>query len=32
MKHRKSAIHYQPRGVVGVISPWNYPFQLRSAT
>lgn len=28
MKHRKSAIHYQPRGVVGVISPWNYPFQL----
>jgi succinate-semialdehyde dehydrogenase/glutarate-semialdehyde dehydrogenase len=28
MKHRKSYIHYMPRGVVGVISPWNYPFQL----
>ncbi len=28
MKHRKSTVHYQPRGVVGVISPWNYPFQL----
>ena len=28
MKHRKSYIHYVPRGVVGVISPWNYPFQL----
>ena len=28
MKHRKSYIHYIPRGVVGVISPWNYPFQL----
>ena len=28
MKHRKSTIHLMPRGVVGVISPWNYPFQL----
>lgn len=28
MKHRKSVVHYTPRGVVGVISPWNYPFQL----
>lgn len=28
MKHRKSTVHYVPRGVVGVISPWNYPFQL----
>lgn len=28
MKHRKSMVYYQPRGVVGVISPWNYPFQL----
>src|SRR4051812_48931916 len=28
MKHRKSYIHLVPRGVVGVISPWNYPFQL----
>ncbi|KZY46324.1 coniferyl-aldehyde dehydrogenase, partial [Pseudoalteromonas shioyasakiensis] len=21
-------IHYQPKGVVGVIAPWNYPIQL----
>jgi succinate-semialdehyde dehydrogenase/glutarate-semialdehyde dehydrogenase len=28
MKHRKSVVHYVPRGVVGVISPWNFPFQL----
>ncbi len=28
MKHRKSYVHHVPRGVVGVISPWNYPFQL----
>lgn len=28
MKHRRSYLHYQPRGVVGVISPWNFPFQL----
>ncbi len=28
MKHRKSTLHYAPRGVVGVISPWNFPFQL----
>jgi len=24
----KAMIHYQPLGVVGIISPWNYPFQL----
>lgn len=23
-----SAIHYEPRGVVLIIGPWNYPFQL----
>lgn len=28
MKHRRSWVHYMPRGVVGVISPWNFPFQL----
>ena len=28
MKHRRSYLHYVPRGVVGVISPWNYPFQI----
>ena len=28
MKHRKSVVHYVPRGVVAVISPWNFPFQL----
>jgi succinate-semialdehyde dehydrogenase/glutarate-semialdehyde dehydrogenase len=28
MKHRRSKVHHVPRGVVGVISPWNYPFQL----
>ena len=25
---KKSYIEYRPRGVVLVISPWNYPFQL----
>ena len=28
MKHRRAFIHYMPRGVVGVISPWNFPLQL----
>lgn len=28
LKHRRSILHYVPRGVVGVISPWNFPFQL----
>ncbi|MFO0613861.1 MAG: aldehyde dehydrogenase family protein [Polyangiaceae bacterium] len=28
LKHKKSMIHYTPRGVVAVISPWNYPFFL----
>ena len=24
----KAHINYQPKGVVGVIAPWNYPIQL----
>jgi succinate-semialdehyde dehydrogenase/glutarate-semialdehyde dehydrogenase len=25
-KHRASYISYQPKGVIGVITPWNFPF------
>src|SRR5580704_17938231 len=25
MKHRTSEVHHVPRGVVGVVSPWNFP-------
>lgn len=25
--HKKASIHYAPRGVVGIVSPWNYPLQ-----
>ena len=28
VKHRKSKIHYVPRGVIGVIAPWNFPFAI----
>jgi succinate-semialdehyde dehydrogenase/glutarate-semialdehyde dehydrogenase len=28
MKHRRSYVHYAPRGVVGIISPWNFPFSI----
>jgi succinate-semialdehyde dehydrogenase/glutarate-semialdehyde dehydrogenase len=28
LKHRKSVVAYQPRGVVGVISPWNFPLLI----
>jgi succinate-semialdehyde dehydrogenase/glutarate-semialdehyde dehydrogenase len=28
LKHRKSYVHYAPRGVIGVISPWNFPFTI----
>ena len=24
----KAKVHYQPKGVIGVISPWNYPVNL----
>ncbi len=27
----KAKIHYQPKGVVGVISPWNFPINLALA-
>ncbi|MDQ6662425.1 MAG: aldehyde dehydrogenase family protein [Chloroflexota bacterium] len=28
LKHRKSYLHYAPMGVIGIISPWNFPFVL----
>ncbi len=28
LKHRGSYLHYKPRGVVLVISPWNFPFSI----
>ncbi len=27
-KHRASYVHYVPRGVIGVIAPWNFPFGI----
>lgn len=27
-KNRKSYIHYRPRGVAFIISPWNFPFTI----
>jgi acyl-CoA reductase-like NAD-dependent aldehyde dehydrogenase len=27
MMHKKAAIEFHPLGVIGVICPWNYPFQ-----
>src|SRR5271156_5061689 len=26
LKHRRSYVHFAPRGVIGVITPWNFPF------
>jgi succinate-semialdehyde dehydrogenase/glutarate-semialdehyde dehydrogenase len=26
--HKKSLLRYSPRGVIGVISPWNFPFSI----
>ncbi len=28
LKHRASYLHYAPRGVVAIISPWNYPLAI----
>ncbi len=28
MKHKRAHVHYAPRGVVGIISPWNFPFSI----
>ncbi len=28
LKNRKSYLHYAPRGVVGIIAPWNFPFSI----
>ncbi|HEY2746578.1 MAG TPA: aldehyde dehydrogenase family protein [Polyangia bacterium] len=28
LKNRASYLHYQPRGVVGIIAPWNFPFGI----
>jgi succinate-semialdehyde dehydrogenase/glutarate-semialdehyde dehydrogenase len=26
--HRASYVHYAPKGIIGVISPWNFPFAI----
>lgn len=28
MKHRRSYLEYWPKGIVAIISPWNYPFSI----
>ncbi len=28
LRHRASYLHYVPRGVVGIIAPWNFPFSI----
>ncbi len=28
MKHRGSYLHFVPRGVIGIIAPWNFPFSI----
>lgn len=28
LKHRRGTVRYVPRGVIGVISPWNFPFVI----
>jgi acyl-CoA reductase-like NAD-dependent aldehyde dehydrogenase len=31
LKHKRSVVQYVPRGVVGIISPWNFPFVIPMA-
>ncbi|MFO0736193.1 MAG: aldehyde dehydrogenase family protein [Labilithrix sp.] len=31
LRHKRSTLHYVPRGVVGIISPWNFPFVIPMA-
>jgi coniferyl-aldehyde dehydrogenase len=31
MKTTRARVHFQPKGVVGIIVPWNYPVQLAIA-
>ncbi len=26
--HRQSYVHFRPRGVLGVVAPWNFPFTI----
>jgi succinate-semialdehyde dehydrogenase/glutarate-semialdehyde dehydrogenase len=28
LKHRRAVIHHRARGVIGIISPWNYPLTI----
>ena len=32
MKHRTGEVHHVPRGVIGVISPWNFPLVIPMGT
>jgi len=31
LKHRSSYLHWAPRGVIGIIGPWNFPFNICSS-
>jgi succinate-semialdehyde dehydrogenase/glutarate-semialdehyde dehydrogenase len=28
LRHKKNHVIYEPKGVIGIISPWNYPFNI----
>ncbi|ABF40445.1 Succinate-semialdehyde dehydrogenase (NAD(P)+) [Candidatus Koribacter versatilis Ellin345] len=30
MKTKRGTLHHEPHGVIGIISPWNYPFSIPS--